>query len=91
MTTSLKDIKELNLDIEMEEIRKMRKDSLMKTVKRKVQHKTLKDLVGLKEKHSKTKHLKHPVLKMQDYLNKCQLIFKLRSRVTALKINQKNV
>ena len=99
VTTILKDIKELNLDIEIEEIRKMRKDSIVNTVKRKVQHKTLKDLEGLKEKHSKTKHLKHPVLKMQDYLkpgnmkstkDECQLIFKLRSRVTALKMNQRN-
>ena len=99
VTSILKDIKELNLDIEIDEIRKMRKNSFMNTVKRKVQHKTLEDLEKLKEKHSKTKHLKHPILKMQDYLkprnmkstkDECQLIFKLRSRVTALKMNQKN-
>ena len=99
VTTILRDIKELNLDMEIEDIRRMKKDLFMNTVKRKVQHKTLKDLENLKEKHSKTKHLKHPVLKLQDYLkpgnmkstkDECQLIFKLRSRITALKLNQKN-
>jgi hypothetical protein len=92
VTTILRDIKELNLDMEIEDIRRMKKDFFMNTVKRKVQHKTLKDLENLKEKHSKTKHLKHPVLKMQDYLkpgnmkstkDECQLI-------TALKKSQKN-
>ena len=53
VTSILKDIKELNLDIEIDEIRKMRKNSFMNTVKRKVQHKTLTDLEGLKEKHQK--------------------------------------
>ena len=83
----------------IEDIRNIKKYVFMNTVKRKVQHKTLTDLEKIKEKHSKTKHLKHPVLKMQDYLkpgnmkstrNECQLIFKLRSRVIALKMNQKN-
>ena len=71
----------------------------MNLVKKKIEWKTLKDLNVLKEKHSKVKKLKHTVLKMKKYLKpnivkmkkeECQLIFKLRSRSTELKVNQKN-
>ena len=37
-------------------------------VKRKLEYKTLKDLVNKKETHSKVKNLKHPLLRMQRYL-----------------------
>ena len=48
VTTILRDIKELNLDMEIEDIRKMKNDFFMNTVKRTVKHKTLENL---KEKH----------------------------------------
>ena len=71
----------------------------MNTIKRKTEYEALKYLETLKEKHSKVKSLKHPVLKMQKYLmpndmklkiEECQDIFKLRSKVTEAKMNQKN-
>ena len=51
----------------------------------------------MKENHSKVEFLKHPLLKVQKYLmpsdlkistEQCQMIFKMRSRVTEVKINQ---
>ena len=57
------------------------------------------DLEKVKENHSKVRKLKHPVLKMQNYLrpnnlkmkkDESQEIFRLRSRSTNLKINQRN-
>ena len=56
-------------------------------------------LEKLKEKDSKVKLLKHPVLKMQKYLmpndinmknEDGQNIFRLRSKMTAVKMNQRN-
>ena len=53
----------------------------------------------MKENHSKVMGLKHPILKMQQYLmpndermkkEDCQIIFQLRSKVTNAKMNQKN-
>ena len=70
------------------------------TFPRKIEQKTLNDLVKRKETHEKVKLLKHPVLKMQQYLmakNKkmnivnCQNIFKMRCRVTKTKMNMKHM
>ena len=53
----------------------------------------------MEEINSKVKILKHLVMKMQKYLlpnelkisqEECQTIFKLRSKVTEVKINQRN-
>ena len=72
---------------------------VLNMIKRKTEHEAIKYLEKLKEKHSKVKLLKHPVLKMQKYLMQneiqmknedCQNIFKLRSKVTAVKMNQRN-
>jgi hypothetical protein len=99
VSTVLKDMKKLNLNMNFEEIGSMKKSMFLNIIKRKTEHEALKYLDKLKEKHSKVKLLKHPVLKMQKYLmpndikmkiEDCQGIFKLRSRVTAAKINQRN-
>ena len=99
VTTVLSDIKEINLDIKFEDIRKMKKGTFVNVIKRKVEYKSLKYLENIKETHSKVKSLKHPVLKMQPYLmpndekmkrEECQVIFQMRSQVTDTKINQKN-
>ena len=88
VSTIVSDLKQLNLNIQFEDIKQMKKFDFMNTVKRKIRYKTLKDLEKWKEKHTKVKHLNHSVLKMQNYLtaNACkmkqedsQLIFKLRS------------
>ena len=76
----------------------MKKSDYMNMIKRKIEHKALKDLNRVKESHSKVRELSHPVLKMQKYFmpsnlnlpqEDCQLIFKLRSRVTETKMNMK--
>ena len=98
VTTISKDMEILNIDITFENIRNMKKILFTNMVKRKIDNKTLKDLSKIKEGHSKVKKLKHTTLKMQKYLTKsdvnlkkdeCQMIFKLRSGVTDVKVNQK--
>ena len=99
VTTVLEDLKKINLNMNFDEIRNMKKSVFMNTIKRKTEYEALKYLETLKEKHSKVKFLEHPVLKMQKYLmpndmkiknEECQEIFKLRSKVTEAKMNQKN-
>ena len=99
MTTILEDIKELNLNVDFEDIRSMKKGVFMNKVKRKTEEKVLKKLEEIKEKHSKVNLLNHPILKMQKYLmptsvnirkEECQEIFKLRTKVTDVKMNMKN-
>ena len=99
VTTVSSDIEEINLNMTFEDIKNMKKTTFMNTVKRKIDHKSLKYLEKMKENHSKVMGLKHPILKMQQYLmpndeqmkkEDCQMIFQLRSKVTNAKINQKN-
>ena len=99
VTTVLSDLKEINLNITLEDIRKMKKETFVNILKRKIEYKPLKYLENLKENHSKVKFLKHPVLKMQPYLmpndtkmkkEESQVIFQMRSQVTETKVNQKN-
>ena len=82
-----------------EEIGSMKKSMFLNIIKRKTEHEAMKYLEKLKEKHSKVKLLKHPVLKMQKYLmpndinmknEDGQNIFRLRSKMTAVKMNQRN-
>ena len=63
-----KDFKELNWITSFKKVKKMKKNEFANIVKRKIDHKTLNDLIKRKENHSKVKILKHPVLKMQSYL-----------------------
>ena len=85
--------------MEFNEIREMKKDDFINLIKRKVEANALQDLENIKSKHSKVKMIKHPTLKLQNYLkpNKLnikrehsQLIFKLRCQVTDIKENMKN-
>ena len=95
VTTVIQDLKYLNWSIEFNEIRKLKKIEFMNTLKRKIEHKTLCDLVKKREMHSKVKILKHPILKMQQYLTSNnenmknedrQNIFKMRCRMTKKQI-----
>ena len=83
-----------NLDFEM--IRRMKKARFMKEIKQSIQKKTLEKLQKEKESHSKVKEIKHKSIQMQKYLQPnnmkmlkedAQLVFKLRCRVTGVKIN----
>merc|ERR1712105_161929 len=91
-------LEEIKLNIELSEIRNMKKDDFVNLVKRKVEANVLKELEQMKMKHSKVKMIKHKVLKLQNYLkpNKMnikkdhsELIFKLRCQVTNVKENMK--
>ena len=65
VTTVLSDLKEINLNMTLEEIRNMKKQTFINIIKRKIEYKSLKYLEKMKEKHSKVDSLKHPVIKMQ--------------------------
>ena len=68
VTMVLSDFKFLELEINIEDIKKMKKFEYMKLIKRKIEHKALIDLNRVKESHSKVRELKHTLLKMQKYL-----------------------
>ena len=101
VTTIMSDLNELNWDIKIEDIQQMKKKRFLNIVKRKVQNKSFKDLLKIKEKHSKVKSINHKMLQMQNYLlpnnlkmkidPDSQLIFKLRCKVTETKINMKGM
>ena len=100
VTTIMSDLNELNWDIKIEDIQQMKKKRFLNIVKRKVQNKSFKDLLKIKEKHSKVKNINHKMLQMQNYLlpnnlkmkiEDSQLIFKLRCKVTETKINLKGM
>ena len=90
------DLKVLNLDINVESISKMKKTRLKMIVNEAIQQKTFRDLENKKESHSKVKNIKYSRLEMQKYLKpneskikveEAQEIFKMRSRVSNVKIN----
>ena len=98
ITTVCSDIEELGLNLDFDGIRKMKKDAFMNLVKIKIEAKTLKFMEKSKEGHSKVRNLSHNTLKIQSYLmpskikknkEECQLIFKLRAKVTEVKMNTK--
>ena len=99
ITTIKKDLKQIKVNMQFNEIKEMKKDDFINLIKRKVEANALQDLENIKSKHSKVKMIKHPTLKLQNYLkpNKLnikrehsQLIFKLRCQVTDIKENMKN-
>jgi hypothetical protein len=92
----LKDLKDLKLDINFDDIKKMRPASFANMVKQSIVNKTLDEMNKKKESHSKVRLLKHEFLKMKKYFlqnemkpskETIQMVFKLRSRVTNLKTN----
>ena len=96
VTTVLKDLKDLKLDINFDDIKKMRPASFANMVKQSIVNKTLDEMNKKKESHSKVRLLKHEFLKMNKYFlqnemkpskETIQMVFKLRSRVTNLKTN----
>ena len=100
VTTVLSDLEVLKWNINLDDIKKMKKDNFLKIANRKIQHKTLMDLNKIKQSHSKVQHLEHEVLKMKQYImpnnlkmkkEDVQMIFKLRCRVTETKINMKGL
>ena len=55
----LEDIKDLKLNVDMEEIKMMKKTKLKQILKNSTEEKALEELVKKKKKHSKVTHIKH--------------------------------
>ena len=100
VTTVLEDLKKLDLEMNMEEIGKMKKTCFMQMIKERIQTKAFKNLEKTKHSHSKVENVEHLGIKMQKYLkpnqnkmskDESQLIFKLRCRVTKVKENLKGI
>ena len=99
VTTVLNDLEHLDLNHEtMETIKNMNKTSFKKLIKKKIYEKTFENLEKLKSTHSKVEHVEHSDIVMQKYLqpntvkmtkDDAQLIFKLRCRMTDIKVNLK--
>ena len=97
--TVAEDLKYLNMEnIDFEMIRSMKKARFMKEIKQNIKKKTLEKLQKEKESHSKVKEIEHKSIQMQKYLQSnsvkmmkedAQLIFRLRCRVTGVKINMR--
>ena len=99
-TTVIEDLKKLELNMNMEEIGKMKKTSFMQKIKQRIETKTFENLEKRKQSHSKVENVQHVGIKMQKYLkpnqnkmskDESQLIFKLRCRVTKVKENLKGI
>ena len=100
VTTITQDMKELNIDKNFEEIKKMKKMEFKKLVTQKIQKWALEKLEEMKNNHSKVKELKHENFGLQKYLKHSnikikieerQLIFQLRSGITNVKMNRKGM
>ena len=100
VTTVLKDLELVGLNVTFADIQAMNKTKWKNIVKLHIREKSLQYLQEIKQKHSKVKELKHVKLEMQKYLlpNKyesskedIQSIFKIRSRVLDLKMNLKGI
>ena len=100
VTTILRDLEELKLNLNFDEIKAMKKSSFVNLLKQSIVKKSLEELNKKKESHSKVMGLEHKFLKMKRYFlssnvkaskEEIQMVFKLRSRVTDLKTNFKNM
>ena len=94
----LSDFKELDLVVGFEDIKMMKKSGLKIMLNEAIKKKAFVDLVQKKENHSKVMKVKHERLEMQKYLKASnfkikieekQEIFKMRSRVSDVKMNFK--
>ena len=100
VSTVRRDLREIQIDLSFEEIKLMKKQEFKNIVKRKIEVNAKKKLEEKKSNHSKVKNLKHGYFGMQKYLKQSkmqisveemQLIFKLRSRVTNVRMNFKGM
>ena len=65
--TVKKDIEELKLELDIENIKTYTKPTLKRLLNKAVSSKVLKRLNTLKENHSKVSNINHATLKMQNY------------------------
>jgi len=98
VTMVTEDMKELGIDLTMEEIAGTSKMRFKEIIKNKVETKALQYLTKLKESHSKAKNIKHDKIQLQPYLrsetknltiNEKKFIFAARTRMLDVKGNFK--
>ena len=91
-------LKELEFQEDLENIRKIKKLKLKGILNIKIKERAFKDLKIQKEKHSKVKDIEYNTFDMQKYLKSCEIkitkeeaqeIFKLRTRTSDVKANYK--
>ena len=96
VTTVTNDMRELGINLTMEEIAGTSKLRFKEIIKNKVKMKALQYLTKLKDSHSKVKNIKHENIKLQPYLlsenknltiNEKKFIFAARTRMLDLKGN----
>ena len=94
------DLKNLKIELNFDEIKKMSKASMKRLLNEAIDRKALQRLNIMKGNHSKVMKINHTKLKMQNYLrannskisqNESQIIFKLRSRMSKVKIDNKRM
>ena len=92
------DLKELNLGEDLEQIRKIKRLKFKDILDKRIIKQAFQDLENMKEAHSKVMNVKYKKFEMQKYLKACNLkikqeeaqeIFRLRSRVSNVKMNFK--
>ena len=93
----LESMEALNMELDISDIKIMKKSTFNNLVKKKTCIKALEDLNKQKAKHSKVLHIVHSKLKMETYLEgnklltvECKFLFHVRSRMLELKANFKN-
>ena len=100
VSTVLTDLEELDLNLNLDDIKAMKKSCFNNLLKQKTKNKALKELENLKISHSKVKNVKHKMIQMRKYFmpnevnatkEEIQLIFKLKCRVTDTKMNFKGI
>ena len=93
-----KDLEELKLGFKFDDLKSIKKNDFKNILRKKIETNALEKLEQRKKLHTKVNHIQHGVLKMQTYLKPTrtnlakeerQNIFKLRSRVTEVKMNYK--
>ena len=90
----LKSLEDLEIDLSIEEIERMKEDNFRSMVRKKTEDSALKYLNKMKGKHSKVMDISHTSLDMQPYLEASEttiqerkFLFSLRSRMVDVKTN----
>ena len=84
-------MKELNLNLSLEELRNMKKGKLKLILNRATQYKSLEELNKKKIKHSKGKWLTYNNLEMQRYLKPSHIKTRKEDAITIFKLRMTNV
>ena len=96
ISSILKDLEDMKMELTIDEIKDLKIATLKRLITKEIAKMAFQRLISIKETHSKARNLKYCNLKMQNYLKpsrvklteeEIQTIFKIRSRVTDVKLN----